>query len=96
MIKTTNYLIIFLMLLSSCSYKVQTKNIVLKDNNNQPYSKIVKVIKSVPITNYFNQSQKNIKFASVKLNYILEVSNSYIKYSPLKVKNNYNSEEKTN
>jgi len=30
------------MLLSSCSYKVQTKTIVLKDNNNQPYPKIIK------------------------------------------------------
>jgi hypothetical protein len=33
-----------MIILSSCSYKVQTKTIVLKDNNNQPYTKIIKIL----------------------------------------------------
>jgi len=37
-------LIILMIILSSCSYKVQTKTIVLKDNNNQPYTKIIKIL----------------------------------------------------
>jgi len=56
------------MLLSSCSYKVQTKTIVLKDNNNMPYEKVVKVANSVPINN-----KKPIIYTSIDNNPKLEL-----------------------
>ena len=80
MIKTTNYLIIFLILLSSCSYKVQTKIIVLKDNNNQPYTKIVKLVRS-NFNDFHNQTPIIISFATVKEDEIQSIRNKNEKYS---------------
>jgi len=62
------FLNIIIFILASCSNKVQTKTIVLKDNNNQPYTKVVKVVKSAPINGIQTEFIKKSEYIQASKN----------------------------